>query len=132
MPKNKLQATLEQYIGKWVNRLGISDYTVYAELCSSKELNGDYAHVQTDEDTRIVNLQFNRQRLLKEPNEIEKTVVHELLHTRLNEYCELVDEMIKLNAGNPKLQRVLEQRAEKLEHKIIVALTDAIMETQEN
>jgi hypothetical protein len=122
-----LTKKITQYIQTWAAALGISDYQYDFSLLSEKELKGDYARIDTDDESRDVTIEFNKHRLSKEPHEIEKTVVHELLHTRLNEYSEFVLDIIKTHITNPKTRTLLKRQVDKLEHKAIVAITEALL-----
>lgn len=126
MTAKTLANRIEKYVQKWANELGISDYKFKFEFCSNKALKGNYAEVDTDDETREVTINVNRHRLNSEPHEVERTVVHELLHTRFNEYAELLEDIIKEYADSPKAKRILRSRAELIEHKIVVALADAL------
>ena len=128
MTTNKLHERVEKAIQRWSNELGISDYKFRVEYVSDRKLQGDYALVETDEDTREVDITINAHRLEHEPKEIEKTVIHELLHTRLNELLELMDDLINTHVSTPKTRRLLKRRVGKIEHKIVVALADALHE----
>lgn len=127
MSRLLLELRLKALVRRWAARLGISDYTYVLELKGEKTLHGNYAEVHTDEDTREVTICVNRYRLTKELEEMERTLIHELLHTRLNEYAEFVVAIINGYVGNPKTKRVLGRQFERLEHKIVVALTDALL-----
>lgn len=122
-----LAKNIVEYIQKWAANLGISDYKFDFHLLSNREMGGDYARVDTDDVTREVNLEFNKHRLTKEQGELERTVVHELLHVRCNEYTEFVNEIIKTFVLSPKTRRLLIKQADKLEHKQIVAITDSLL-----
>lgn len=127
MDNTVLEKRLMTLIRRWASRLGISDYAYGLELRSEKALHGNYAEVHTDEETREVTIGVNRYRLLKEPKEVERTLIHELLHTRLNEYAEFVLTIINGYVGNTRTKRVLNRQLERLEHKIVVALTDVLL-----
>jgi len=127
MNHSTLELRLNALVRRWTARLGISDYTYVLEFRSEKALHGNYAEVHTDEDTREVTISVNRYRLTKEPEEVERTLIHELLHTRLNEYAEFVIAIINGYVGNARTKRVLGRQFERLEHKIVVALTDALL-----
>lgn len=121
-----LRKRLDTLVQKWAALLGIADYKFSLTMLADKDLAGDYARVDTDDSTREVSIDFNQYRLSKEPEEVEKTVVHELLHTRFNEYSEFVNDIIKLYVTSPKTRRLLKKQADKLEHKIIVAVAETL------
>jgi|GEM_PF-4114481 len=125
--KVDLKSQLLSLIRKWAPKLGISDYKFDFKMLGDRALSGDYARVETDEDTRESLIEFNKDRLSREPDEIEKTVAHELLHVRMNEYAEFVVDLLKEYVRNPNAKRILLRKAERLEHKIVVALTDALV-----
>jgi len=81
MTKTELKPLVEKYMKKWIGklRLGEFDYTIEFD-----NLKNDYAQVSTDEDTRHVTIAFSP-RLLKTKHDVEHTVIHELLHTRVND-----------------------------------------------
>jgi hypothetical protein len=117
---------LAKSIGHWANELGISDYKFILNYVSNSSISGDYARVDTDDETREVAIDINRTRLLKEPQEVERTVIHELLHTRFNEYAELLAEIVRNHVDSPKARKTFIRQADKIEHKIVVAITDAL------
>jgi hypothetical protein len=126
MTDKQLEQKVKAAIQKWAAALGISDYTYTIELCTDRKLRGNYAEVNTDDETREVTVSMNKHRLSREPNELEKTVVHELLHTRLNEYAEHAITIINEYVTSPKTKHLLGKQLERLEHKVVVALTDAL------
>ena len=126
MTAKAMEEQIKKHIQKWAVLFGISDYTFVIELHSDKELNGNYAEVDTDDETREATISFNQARLTREPDEIERTVIHELLHTRFNEYAELSVSILNEYAPNLKTKRLIAKQLEKTEHKIVVALTDAL------
>lgn len=125
-----LQATLEQrlhtLIERWTKILRIQDYKVTIEFVPARKIKNAYARVSTDEETRVVDIEFNKVKLTNEPNEVEKTVIHELLHTRINEYADLMESLVDTHVRNPKTKRLIKRKMNLLEHKIVVALTDAL------
>lgn len=123
---DKLQKRVQAAIQHWANKLDIAGYKFRVKYVNDRGLQGDYARVDTDEDTREVDITINRYRLAKDPDEIEKTIVHELMHTRLNELLEFTDTMIDTHVTNPKTRRMLKRQLGKIEHRIIVPLTDAL------
>ena len=126
MTAKAMEEQIKKHIQKWAVLFGISDYTFVIELHSDKELNGNYAEVDTDDETREATISFNQARLTREPDEIERTVIHELLHTRFNEYAELSVSILNEYAPNLKTKRLIAKQLEKTEHKIVVALTDTL------
>ena len=127
MRTKDFERRIKSFVQKWAASLGVSDYTYTLEIQSDKKLHGNYAEVKTDDETREVVISVNKYRMSREPGEVEKTVVHELLHTRFNEYAEFAIHIVNTHIDNPKTRRLLEKQLEKLEHKIVVALTDALM-----
>lgn len=127
MTDKQIEQRVKAAIQKWAAALGISDYTYAVELGTDKQLRGNYAEINTDDETREVTVSVNRQRMSREPKELEKTVVHELLHTRLNEYAEHAITIINEYVRSPKTKHLLGRQLERLEHKVVVALTDALM-----
>ena len=126
MTRTKLKPIIEKYMKKWVKKLRLAefDYTIEFE-----NLKDDYAQVATDEETRHVTIAFNP-RLLKTEHEIEHTVVHELLHARVNDYAELVEEIVRTHINSPKTRKLLTRRLGRLEHKMLVPITDAFVKKE--
>lgn len=127
----KLVDELTELIKTWAAVLRISDYKYDFKMLSNHEMSGDYAKISTEEDTRRVTIDFNKSRLTKEPQEIVTTVVHELLHTRFNEYSDFITDVLKTYVNSPATRKLLLKRTEVIEHKIVVALTDALCPTKE-
>lgn len=122
LKKKALGRNIESLLPKWANTLDISDYTYQIETRYHKGLREDFAHITTDEETRSVTIEFNP-RALKTIEDVEQTIVHELLHVRMSEICEFVDDIIKDHITNPKTRRMLKRQFGRLEHKVIVSLT---------
>jgi len=127
MDAKKLEERVKAFVQKWAALLGISDYTYVVEIQSDRKLRGNYAEVETDDETREVTITVNKHRLNREPGEVEKTIVHELLHTRMNEYAEFAVHIVNTHIENPKTKCLLGRQLQRLEHKIVVALTDALI-----
>ncbi len=121
MTKNELKPIIEKYMKKWVAKLRLGEFDYTIEFGNLKD---DYAQVSTDEETRHVTIEFNS-RLLKTEQEIERTVIHELLHARINDYVELVEEIVRTHINSPKTRKLIIRRLGRLEHKILVPITDA-------
>ena len=114
------------YTNMWIKRLKLSEFKYTIEFGN---LKGDYAQVSIDEETRHITLEFDA-RTLKTEDDVEKTVVHELLHVRVNDYIELAEEIVRTHITNPKTRKLLTRRLGRLEHKILVPITDAFCEKE--
>ncbi len=125
MRNRDLRKYIDKYLKIWVKKLRIEDYKYDIEVGYSKELKCDYAQIVTEEDTRNVFVKFNS-RMCKTEEEVENTVIHELLHTRMNEYYEFVEDLIKTHVNNPKTRKMMLRQIGRLEHKISVPLTTAL------
>lgn len=119
-----------QRLKKYAKKFGISDYSYKVEIRDSKKKSTDdydtYGYVIIDEETRQVVLNVNKKLLTKEPHEIDKTIVHELLHVRFSELLTLFNVILALHVRDKKSRKVYTKQIDTLEHKIIVALTEAI------
>ena len=122
----EFEKRVHKLVGKWARKMGLADYTFSLEFKSETAMGGDYARVETDEDLREASITFNESRLLKEPKEVEHTVIHELLHVRLNEYYEFAKGLVDNGSKDQRAKRVLRRLLDKQDHKVVVALTDAI------
>ncbi|KKN01809.1 hypothetical protein LCGC14_1123910, partial [marine sediment metagenome] len=98
MQRTKLEPLTHKYIKKWMAKLKLTEFKYTVEFAS---LKGDYALVSTDEETRHITIEFDP-RAFKTEEEVEQTIVHELLHARINDYVELVEEIIRTHITNPK------------------------------
>lgn len=123
----KLEDRLIKRTKYWANRLGVSDYTFKFKFLSDRTIGHKYATVETSEESREATIEFNAERLLKEPEEVERTIVHELLHVRLNQYAELFVEMIRHFGETRKSKQYLLKSAEQLEHTIVVSVANALV-----
>ena len=121
MQRKKLEPLIHKYVKKWMERLKLKEFTYSIEF---KSLRDDYALVSTDEETRHITIEFDC-RNIKTEEEVKQTVVHELLHARINDYVEFVEEVIRTHITNPKTRKLLTRRLGRLEHKILVPITDA-------
>ncbi len=126
MQRTKLEPLIQKYTKKWMERLKLAEYNYTIEFGN---LKGDYAQVSTDEETRHITIQFDP-RNIKTEEDVEKTVIHELLHVRINDYVELVEEIIRTHITNSKTRKLLTRRLWRLEHKILVPITDAFCEKE--
>ena len=123
---------LRKKIDKISKILGISDYTFNLFFVPAKELEKDndnsYANVLVHELTREVFVLLNKSLLEKRPEEIDPTLVHELLHVRFSEMLKLFELIIKLYVKDKKSKKAFTEQLDLIEHKIIVPLTSAILE----
>ena len=111
---------------KWIKNLRLAEFDYTIEF---KNMKDDYALVSTDEETRHITITFSP-RLLKTEYEIEHTVVHELLHTRINDYVEFVEEIVRTHVNSPKTRTLINRRLGRLEHKSLVPITDAFVKKE--
>lgn len=121
MQRKKLEPIVHKYTKKWMKRLKLAEFNYTLEFGN---LKGDYAQVSIDEETRHITIEFDP-RNSKTEEDIEKTVIHELLHVRINDYIELAEEIVRTHITNPKTRKLLTRRLGRLEHKILVPITDA-------
>lgn len=122
MTRKELEPLIHTYMKKWMKRLKLGEFKYTLEF---DQKSRDYALVSTDEETRHITIQFNP-RLHNDKNEVEQTVIHELLHTRINDYVELVEEIVRTHINSPKTRKLITRRLGRLEHKILVPITDAL------
>jgi len=126
----RLERKAEKLIGVWVNKLGIADYTFNLTWGDNKTLRGDWAKINTDEELREASLYLNKDKLLEEPSELEPTVIHELLHVRLNEIVEMARKLISVSTKDTRARRVMKKTVDEFEHKVVVAITKAFAENK--
>ena len=129
---NSLNKILKEKVSKYADELGIGDYK-YKVILSSKSDSKDgcsdshtYATVAIDEETRTVYISLNKKLLVNKPEEIERTIVHELLHVRLNELLNFNSMLMEKYIKNKKAKDTYTRQLDLLEHKIIVSLTEAL------
>lgn len=130
-PKNAITTkAIREKVEKFAQLLGVSDYFYYVNLVPRKEMlskDGDsFANIVVDNDTREACLQINRDLLKEKPEELDKTIIHELLHARFDELIVLFHRLIKLYVKDRRAKQFYKLQLDSLEHKIIVALTEAI------
>jgi hypothetical protein len=130
--KPSLKKLVENKVIEYAKKLRITGYkfTVNLKDKHSKDIefrdDNIYAMVMTDEETREVVLDINKTLLIEKPEEIDATVVHELLHVRLNELLNFVNLITSKYIKDNKARETYEKQIELLEHKIVVSLTEAL------
>lgn len=110
--------------------MGVSDYVFHVTIKKNRKPSDKYdtyGSVIIDEESREVVLSINKKLLQKQPKEVTSTVVHELLHVRLSELLTLMTGILKLYVKDKKAKKAYTEQIERLEHKIIVAVTEAII-----
>ena len=120
---------LKTRLMQFAKLLGVGDYSIRLTIGTRKKGAEDYdtyGYVRTDEETRSVAMFLNKRMLKKEVSEIDNTIVHELLHVRLNRLLSLVDDILSKHVTDKKAQAVYTIQIEKLEHEIIIALVKAL------
>ena len=120
---------LKEKLVQFSKLLGVNDYSIRLAVGKKKRGSPDYdiyGYVRTDEETRSAAMFLNKRLLKNEPTEIDSTIIHELLHIRLNEILSLADDIIQKHVTDKKAQAVYSTQIEKLEHKVIIAITDAL------
>jgi len=126
---------LKSKLAQFATLLGVDDYSIHLTVGTKKPGAVDYdtyGYVRTDEETRSAAMFLNRRVLKKEPSEIDNTIFHELMHIRMNELLSLTDDIISKHVTDKKAQAVYSSQIEKLEHKIILALTEALTKRETN
>jgi len=120
---------LKRKLQKFAKLLGVSDYLFEIAIAKDRKSRDKYdlyGSVLIDEETRKAIISLNEYYLKKEPEEIDNTLVHELLHVRFSELLSLVTLIIAGHVKDKKAQKTYIDQIERLEHKIIVTLTNAI------
>lgn len=136
--KDSFKKLIKKKIDTYAKLLGIQDYTYHIEVINSKKTTKDqteydvYATVDIDEETRNACIEVNKKLLLKNRDEIDSTVAHELLHVRLNELLTLLSLIIELYVKDKKAKKAYAGQIEALEHKIIVPLANALAKKHKN
>ena len=129
------EKTLKDKLVHFSKLLGVNDYSIRLAIGKKKRGSPDYdiyGYVRTDEETRSAAMFLNKRLLKNEPSEIDNTIVHELLHIRMNEILSLADDIIQKHVSDKKAQAVYLAQIEKLEHKVIIAITDALIKRESN
>lgn len=126
-----LAKIIKDKVTKYADLLGIGDYSYKINLVTSsknKRHAGDcvYATVAVDEETREVFIEINKRLLIKKPKEVDKTIIHELLHVRFNELLNFTSMILDKYVRNKKARDTFDKQLELLEHKIIVPLMEAL------
>jgi len=124
--EKKIRAALDRE----AKLLGVSDYSFHLKVKKNRKPSDKYdtyGSVMIDEESREVVLSLNKKLLQKQPKEVISTVVHELLHVRLSELLTLMEDILKLYVKDKKAKKAYTDQIERLEHKIIVAVTEAII-----
>lgn len=129
--KDPFKKLIKSKVDKYAKLLGIQDYTYHIDIIGTKKQKSTeqydvYATVDIDEETRNACIEVNKKLLMRDKNEIESTVAHELLHVRLNELLTLLALIIELYVKDKKAKKAYAGQIEALEHKIIVPLANAL------
>ena len=110
--------------------LGIGDYTYFVALVSKDKLETDdceiYANILVDDESREACMRINKDLLKEHPEELDKTIIHELLHVRFAELTSLFALLCKHYVKDDKAKKMYTNQIDRHEHKIIVALVDAL------
>jgi hypothetical protein len=130
--KLSLKKQIEHKVAEYAKKLRITGYKFTVNLKGKRSKDPDfvddniYAMVTTDEETREVILDVNKTLLEKKPEEVEATVIHELLHVRLNELLNFINLITSKYINDTKARETYEKQIELLEHKIVVSITEAL------
>ena len=133
MDDKALRSKIHKKIDQYAQLLGISDYKFIVNLVDFEELKkkdpllGSYAVISIFDETREAEIDINKKLVIKRPRELDRTLIHELLHVRLNEEMEFINVLLKRYIKDSKAKKTYRDQLEKLEHKVIVALTDALL-----
>lgn len=126
---------LQQVVKEWAEKLGISHYKFFINIVKPEEMDElseehgtahDYAQVQTVEEKQEVSIFVNEKYLKEEPGETENTIVHELVHVRMNQVMELFVDTINSYVTDKNAKEFLSRQLDKLEHQVVVGITRAL------
>jgi len=133
----KREAKLTESVKTWANRLGIGNYKYIVHIVKPEDMEDlqhddgtthDYAQVITSEEKQEVEIYINEKYLKEEPNETENTVVHELVHARLNLLMESITDTINSYVSDKNSKEFLCKQLGKIEHQVVVGITRALVE----
>lgn len=121
---------------KYADLLGIGDYKYHVNLISKNKLLKDncalYASILVDDECREVYLQINKDLLKERPEELDVTIIHELLHVRFSEITSLFSLLCKHYVKDEKAKKMYINQVNLHEHKIIVALANIMNKDKNN
>jgi hypothetical protein len=127
--KKSFDDNLKKKVKKFAKIIGVNDYSYHTYIINEKKPSNQYdiyGSVQIDEDTREAVIRLNKRILKKELDEVDDTIIHELLHVRFNELLSLMATILEVHVTDKKAKKAFESQIERLEHKAIIALTKAI------
>lgn len=123
-------------ITKYASMIGVSDYNYFVNLVGESKLPKDkydlYGTVIIDDESREVCMLINKDLLKKSPEELDRTVIHELLHVRLAEILSLFSLICKNYVKDEKAKKTYISQISAYEHKIIASLTNAMTKDKNN
>lgn len=127
---SRFKKSIEKKVKSYSKKLGVGDYAFHVNVARrkhSKDKYDTYGFVMIDEETREVVMTVNEGLLKKQPYEINNTVVHELLHVRLSELLTFMGVILETYVKDKKARNAYNRQIAQLEHKIIIAVTDALV-----
>jgi hypothetical protein len=130
MPKKSFNATVKLKVKEFAKLLGISDYKFHVTVVSSKNKKktqyDNYGSIAIDEESREALITLNKDLLNKNIVELDNTIIHELLHCRLNEFTRLTELLLELYVKDKKANKMYARQLSFLEHKIIISISEAL------
>lgn len=132
MQNNTFHNFIKNLVAFYADKLGVNDYHYLVNI-SNKQRTGKncknsetFATVLVDEETREVYLHINKHLAETKPEELHKTISHEVLHVRLNELLNFMNIIIQKHVKDDKSREVYRSQLELLEHKIIIPLSEVL------
>lgn len=121
---------LEQYIRKRVDYyarlLGIRHYPFEIKFLGYEDMEGIYAEVRRSNCQGEVFIDFNLDKLLNEPHEVDPTVIHELFHIVLYKLRTDFKHLVATYVGDSKTNNLLEDNYADDEHNVIFLMEKII------
>jgi len=121
-----LRENTEKYINQYANLLNIAGYTIQYDFVDRRGKR-EYGNVAVHQDDLVANIQLNAAKILEEPDQLERTVLHECLHILFWPYYEEILDIIDEYVPDKHVRKVLMRGLSKLEHVIIAKIIKAIL-----
>ena len=128
MNPKETQGLIKKNLELYIKLFGFSEIPLDVNYVGYDEIEGNYAEVEVSEDMPTIHLNFNIEKLSKEPKEIEKSVIHELLHVVYWPIRQQLLKVCKNLISDGKVQDLIKDHYRAAEHKIIYMMEEIFVQ----
>jgi hypothetical protein len=124
--QSETKELLQRLVDFYAKVLHLDRYRIHLEFNGYEDLESNYAEVYKQSDCGDIRIRFNCEKLIKEPEELEKTVIHELMHALFYQVRHRYDHIVKTFITDSKTRELVQEGFSDDEHELVFLMEEVL------